>query len=328
MIIACLRFVNNLYSHHYILTRLPDTGKITSINIQIRKILGSIMKIGFIGLGIMGSRMAANLQGAGYDLVVHNRTRSKADSLVANGATWADTPADLAQQVEILFTVLSTPDAVAQTALGEDGFLDQLKLNALWVDCSTVNPSFSKKMAAQAGQKQVRFLDAPVAGTKQPAEQGQLLFLVGGDIADVETCRPFFEVMGRGVVHLGSHGMGTSMKMVVNLMLAEAMVAFAEAMTLGESLGIPRETLLNTILGSAIAAPFLSSKKTKIEQNEYEPDFPLQWIHKDLQLAATTAYEQEVPLPLGNTTKEVYALAKQSGLGKSDFSAIYRFINS
>jgi len=284
------------------------------------------MKIGFIGLGIMGSRMAANLQRAGYELVVHNRTKVKADKLVTGGAIWADTPAAVArQQVELLFTALSEPEVVRRTALGEAGFLDHLSENALWVDCSTVNPSFSRQMAAEAVQRKLRFIDAPVAGTKQPAEQGQLLFLAGGSQADVDACRPLFEVMGRAVVHLGGHGMGTSMKMVVNLMLAQAMATFSEAMALGQSLGIPKEVLLESIPGSAVAAPFLSGKKSKIAQNDYEADFPLQWMYKDLQLATTTAYEQGVPLPLTNAAKEIYAAAKQSGLGEEDFCAVYRF---
>jgi 3-hydroxyisobutyrate dehydrogenase/glyoxylate/succinic semialdehyde reductase len=286
------------------------------------------MRIGFIGLGIMGSRMAVNLQKAGYELVVHNRTKAKADELVANGATWAATPADVGQAVDILFTMLSAPDAVSESALGENGFLRQLKAGVLWIDCSTVNPSFSKQMAAKAVEQQVKFLDAPVAGTKQPAESGELLFLVGGDKADVETGRPYFDAMGRGVVHLGDHGMGASMKMVVNLMLAQGMAAFAEAMSLGEALGLPRALLLDAVPGSAVAAPFLSGKISKIGQDEFGPDFPLQWMHKDLQMVATTAYEQGVSLPLGNAAKEVYAMARQQGLGELDFSVIYRFFKN
>src|SRR5882757_11129962 len=124
------------------------------------------MKIGFIGLGIMGSRMAANLQKAGCSLVVYNRTREKAETLVAGGAIWADSPAALAAQVEIVFTMLASPEAVREAALGKDGFLSHLASSRLWVDCSTVNPSFSKEMAAQAQARDVRFLDTPVTGSK------------------------------------------------------------------------------------------------------------------------------------------------------------------
>lgn len=285
------------------------------------------MKIGFIGLGIMGSRMAANLQKAGHQLVVYNRTKAKADTLLASGAIWANTPADVARQVDTLFTVLSAPDAVSEAALGENGFLNHLKANTIWVDCSTVNPSFSKAMAAKATEKQVRFLDAPIAGTKGPAEQGELIFIVGGEAADVDACRPYFEAMGKAVNHVGGHGMGTSFKVVVNKMLAEAMLSYAEAVTLGESLGLSREVLLGVIPGTAIAAPFLASKAAKIKANDFETEFPLQWMHKDLQMAAVTGFEQNVPLPLGNAAKEVYALAKQKGLAELDFSAIYRFLS-
>ena len=121
------------------------------------------------------------------------------EPLLAQGAVWAESPAALAkQQVEALFTMLSSPEAVQAVALGDEGFLDHLAEGAVWVDCTTINPSFSRHMAAQAAERQVRFLDAPVAGSKAPAEQGELLFLVGGDAADVEACRPLFEAAGVG----------------------------------------------------------------------------------------------------------------------------------
>src|ERR1700690_3924068 len=124
------------------------------------------MNIGFIGLGIMGSRMAANLQKCGHSLVIYNRTREKAEPLLSRGATWADSPATLATQVEIIFTMLAHPDAVEEVALGEEGFLPHLMPGRMWIDCSTVNPSFSRKMAAEAQARGIRFLGAPVTGSK------------------------------------------------------------------------------------------------------------------------------------------------------------------
>ncbi len=286
------------------------------------------MKIGFIGLGIMGGRMAANLQKKGHELVVYNRTREKAGPLLSEGAVWANTPAEVARQVNIIFTMLSKPDAVAETALlGKNGFLHHLPKNSLWVDCSTVNPSFSKLMANEAKQRGVRFLDAPVAGSKGPAEQGQLLFFVGGEKTDVDEVKPLLEAMGKAVVHVGGHGMGTAMKMVNNLILAGAMVGFSEAMVLGEALGISRDMLFNTLIGSPVAAPFLAMKRSKIEEGRFESEFPLQWMHKDLQLAADTAYEAGVALPAGNIVKEIFALAMRDGLGEMDFSAVYKFLS-
>src|SRR5260370_36874731 len=181
------------------------------------------MKIGFIGLGIMGSRMAANLQKHGYDLVVFNRTRAKAQPLLDGGAIFADSPAKLAEQVDVLFTMLAHPDAVEQVALRENGFLDYLKPNTLWVDCSSVNPSFSRKMAVAAAARQVRFVDGPVTGSAPVAADAKLVFWVGADGADLERIRPLLLCMGDKIVHTGGHGMGTSMKMVINLLLGNAM---------------------------------------------------------------------------------------------------------
>lgn len=286
------------------------------------------MKIGFIGLGIMGSRMAANLLKKGHELVVYNRTKQKAGPLTAAGAVWAPTPADAAKQSTVIITMLSRPDAVAETALiGRYGFLNHLADNSLWIDCSTVNPSFSRLMASEAKQRRVRFLDAPVAGSKGPAEQAQLVFFVGGEKTDVDEARPLLEAMGKAVVHVGGHGMGTSMKMVNNLIVAQAMVAFSEALTLGEALGISRDMLFNTLLGSPVAAPLLSLKRGKLESGDFEAEFPLQWMHKDMQLVAETAYEAGVAIPAASAVKEIYALAVRKGLGEQDFSAVYKLLS-
>src|SRR5467141_3939644 len=166
------------------------------------------MKIGFIGLGIMGSRMAANLQKHGHSLVVFNRTRAKAQSLLDRGGTFAKSPAKLAEQVDVLFTMLAHPDAVEQAALDPNGFLSHLKPNARWVDCSSVNPSFSKKMAAAAAARQIRFADAPVTGSAPVAQEGKLVFWVGAEVGDLETIRPLLLCMGNRVVHAGGHGTG------------------------------------------------------------------------------------------------------------------------
>jgi 3-hydroxyisobutyrate dehydrogenase-like beta-hydroxyacid dehydrogenase len=282
------------------------------------------MKIGFIGLGIMGSRMAANLQKHGYSLVVFNRTRGKAQPLLDQGAIFADSPAKLAEQVDVLFTMLAHPDAVEEAALGANGFLSHLKSNALWVDCSSVNPSFSKKMAAAAAGH-IRFIDAPVTGSAPVAADGKLIFWVGGDAADVEAIRPLLLSLGNKIVHVGGHGMGTSIKMVVNLLLGTGMAAFAEAMELGQGLGLSEKMLFDSLLGTPAVAPFLASKREKIESGEYEAEFPLRWMQKDMHLASVSAYETGVALPVANVTKEIYRLAMRGGHETKDFSAIYEF---
>ena len=285
------------------------------------------MKTGFIGTGIMGSRMAHNLLKNNYDLIVHNRTKEKADSLIKAGAKWADSPIEAGTGADILFTMLSNPEAVREVSLGEKGFLSGMKKNSLWVDCSTVNPAFSREMSKKAEEFGVRFMDAPVAGTKMPAEKGELVIFAGGDEKDFEEVKPLLEKMGKKIVHLGECGKGTSMKMVVNLMLGAAMASFSEAMVLGESLGFDKETIFNTLLGGPVTAPYLTAKKEKFARDEYETDFPLQWMHKDLTLVSDTADETHVTLPTSNAVKEVFALASQKGLGELDFSALYRFLS-
>jgi glyoxylate/succinic semialdehyde reductase len=206
--------------------------------------------------------------------------------------------------------------------------LNRLAEKSLWIDCSTVNPSFSRLMASEAAQRKVRFLDAPVGGSKGPAEQGQLLFFVGGEKADVDEARPLFDAMGKAVHHMGGHGMGSAMKMVNNVILAQAMAAFAEAIILGESLGISRGLLFDTVLSTPVVAPFLAFKRPMIEQGRFDAEFPLQWMHKDLQLASDTAYETGVAMPLANAAKEIYALAVKNGLGEQDLSAVYKLLST
>src|SRR5882757_6440775 len=286
------------------------------------------MKIGFIGLGIMGSRMAANLQKQGYSLVVFNRTRAKAEPLLGSCGTFSDSPAKLAEQVDALFTMLAHPDAVEQAALGANGFLNHLRPNTLWVDCSSVNPSFSKKMAAEAARREVHFVEAPVTGSAAPAAEGKLIFWVGADTADLERIRALLLCMGNKIVHAGGHGMGTSIKMVVNLLLGTGMAAFAEAMALGQGLGLSSKMLFDSLLGTPPVAPFLASKREKIEGGNYEPEFPLRWMQKDMHLASVSAYESGVAMPLSNAAKELYRLAMREGHASQDFSAVYDYLTA
>jgi len=285
------------------------------------------MKIGFIGLGIMGSRMAANLRKHDYSLLVFNRTRGKAEPLLDRGAKLADSPPKLAEQVDVLFTMLAHPDAVEQAALGANGFLSHLKPNTIWIDCSSVNPSFSKKMAEAAAAGQIRFIDAPVTGSAPVAADGKLIFWVGGNAVDVEAIRPLLLCMGNKIVHVGGPGMGTSMKMVINLLLGTGMAAFAEAMELGQGLGLSQQMLFDSLLSTPTVAPFLSLKREKIERGNYEAEFPLRWMQKDMQLASDSAYETGVALPITNVAKEIYRLAMRAGHDTQDFSAIYEYLS-
>ena len=286
------------------------------------------LKVGFIGLGIMGSRMAANLQARGYKLIVFNRSRDKAEPLLQAGAVWGKTPVGVAEEAEILFTMLANPEAVEAFALGTTGFLRTLRPGSIWVNSSTVNPSFARRMAAEARDNGVRYLDAPVTGSKDAAEGGELLFMVGGGAAELDVCRPLLTAMGKRIVHVGAVGLGSGLKMVNNLLGAVAMAAFAEGAALGEALGVPRHTIFDTLMGGPMVAPIVAGKRSKIERDAYDPDFSMRWMQKDLHLAAISGYEAGVALPVVNVTKEIYRMAMREGYADLDYGSIYAFVNS
>lgn len=284
------------------------------------------MKVGFIGLGVMGSRMAANLMKKGNELVVYNRTREKAEPLVSKGAIFAESPAKVAGQAAVLITMLTDPHAVDAVASGRDGFLEGMGRGSLWIDCSTVNPSLSREMAKKCAGRGVRFVDAPLAGSKIPAEQGQLIFFAGGKKEDVEFVRPLLEAMGKAVFHVGGHGMGTAMKMVNNLLLGGSIAVFSEAMVLGEELGIRRDMLFDALLSSPVTAPIVGMKSAMIESGDFEAHFPLRLMHKDLHLASVTAYECGVAMPSSSAVKEAFSLAMREGLGEKDMAVLYQYL--
>ncbi|MEK6481229.1 NAD(P)-dependent oxidoreductase [Catalinimonas sp. 4WD22] len=283
------------------------------------------MNVGFIGLGIMGQHMASNLIKDGHVLHLHNRTKEKAKPLIEQGAKFYDSPAEVANKVEMLFTMLASPEVVKKMALGDKGFLANMHEGMLWVDCSTVNPSFSREMAEEASRHHIRFIDAPVAGSKVPAEKGELNILVGGDEQDVEEAIPLLELMGKKVTHLGGHGLGTSMKMIINALLGNAMAAFAEATALGEKIGLDRENMIHTLLEAPVTAPFLKMKKDQLLKQQFDTEFPLKWMHKDMRLVTQTAEEYQAPHQISDTVKALYASAEKEA-GEQDFSAIYAYL--
>ena len=285
-------------------------------------------KIAFIGLGIMGSRMAKNLQKAGYPLTVHNRTKEKAEDLIKGGAVWADSPKEAAANADIVFTMLANPNVVEEVVYADNGLFSGLQPGSLWVDVSTVNPSFSQKMAEESRAQHVRFLDAPVSGSKIPAEKGELTFLVGGKEEDFKEVTPYFNVMGKAAHYMGANGKGSAMKILINLMLAQSMAVFSETVHLGEVMGLERSTIVDMLLNHPVSAPILKGKRDKILNGDFEPEFPLEHMQKDLHLVAITAFEHNYAMPLANSAKELYAQAKQHGLGKMDMSAIYKWMGS
>jgi len=285
------------------------------------------MNASFIGLGIMGSRMANNLlKHKGMTLTVFNRSAVAMAALEKKGAKAADSARAAVADAEVVFTMLSDPEVVDEVAFGEEGFVTAMSEGALWVNCSTVNPSFTRECDQRAHAQGVRFLDAPVAGTKMPAETGELTFLLGGESADVEEVRPLLDHMGQKILHVGPAGQGSAFKMLVNALLAQSMLVYSETALLGEKLGFSRDFLMDTLPNLPVTAPFLKGKAELIKEGDYDPQFPLELMLKDLQLLDVTAYEQKQPMFLASLAKSVFGQANNAGHGRDDFAAVFDYL--
>ena len=280
------------------------------------------MKTAFIGLGTMGKPMAINLIKSGAEVKVWNRSSEKSEELREHNATISTNIKQAVSDVEYIITMLPTPESISEVALGEQGFLQYIK-GKTWINTSTVNPSFAKKLCELCDLRKVNYLDAPVSGSKIPAEKGELTFLVGGEEKTFEQAKSILLPMGKKHLYYGKAGMGSSMKMIVNMMLAQSMVAFSEAVHLGLACGIEKETLMDSLLDLPVTPAFLKGKKEKITSQNFEPDFSLKWMYKDLYLASKTAYEHHQSIPLTSLAKELFAKAIQEGNGEEDFSAIF-----
>ncbi|GGK14028.1 3-hydroxyisobutyrate dehydrogenase [Yeosuana aromativorans] len=286
------------------------------------------MKITFLGLGIMGSQMAHNLAKNNANLTVYNRTPIDYSLFKAENVTIADSLENAVKDADIVFSMLSTPEAVEEVFFGNGKVLKLMKDHAIWADCTTVNPSFSKQAFEQAKLNNIRFLDTPVSGSKPQAQNAELIFFVGGNAETFNEIKPYLNMMGKKTILVGDIGKGASLKMLVNVMLAQSMAIFSEAVLFGESMGISKDFLLDLLPNLVVSAPFTKFKAEGIRNDNYEVQFPLEWMHKDLHLATLTAYEVNQPLFLANLTKELYAGAKNNGMERLDFSAIFKHLKN
>jgi len=284
------------------------------------------MDITFIGLGIMGGQMAAHLAKNDINLTVYNRTAGKSKAFNNKNVVISNSPQNAVKNADIVFSMLSTPEAVEEIFFGAENTLYSMKKNAIWVDCSTVNPSFSLRSFNEAKKHNIRFIDAPVAGSKPQAKNAELVFFIGGEKETIKEIEPYLNMMGKKHLHIGEVAKGASFKMLVNIMLAQSMLIFSEAVLLGGKMGISEDFLLDLLPDLVVSAPFIKFKAESIKRNNYDVQFPLEWMHKDLHLATLTAFEEKQPLFLANLTKEIFAQANKKGMGRLDFSAIHKYL--
>ncbi len=279
-------------------------------------------RVGFVGLGTMGSAMASNLAKAGFPLVVWNRTASKTDPLLRLGAKAAKSPAHVAAEADVVITMVSQPTDVEAVVLGPDGVLDGLKPRAVLIDMSTVSPSTSRKLAGAVTTKQAEFLDAPVVGSKGPAIEGTLVILVGGLPTTLERCRPIFAAMGKTIIHAGGIGMGSALKLATNLMLAHLVAGFSEGLLLVQRAGLDPKRYLEVLEASTFRSPWYQTKGVGMVKREFAAHFALKHMAKDLRLMAELATDTKTTLPITNAIEYLFATAEANGRAELDYSAI------
>jgi 3-hydroxyisobutyrate dehydrogenase-like beta-hydroxyacid dehydrogenase len=279
--------------------------------------------IGFIGLGLMGSRIAGRLLEAGYRLGVYNRAREKALPLAKRGAQVYDTPRDLAASSDVVLSMVSDDAAVEQVLLGPEGALAGARPGTTLIDLSSVYPATSRKVWAAAHTRSVVVLDAAVSGSTPQAESGSLVLFVGGDYLAYEKHQSILHVLGKASFYLGPSGAGATMKLVVNALLGVEMQALAEAIVLGERAGLNKAALLNVLAQTAVITPGQRAKIEHARNEEYPAEFPLRLMAKDFGNILRLAGEHNVPVPATAVAAQVCATEQEKRI-EEDFSAVIR----
>jgi 3-hydroxyisobutyrate dehydrogenase len=283
----------------------------------------SMGRVSFLGTGAMGSGMAIRLAEAGFEVAVFNRSADKAAPLAEHGIRVDASPAAAARDADVLLLSLATQDAVTAVLTGPEGALPAARPGALFADTSTVSPDDARATAARIICAGYRALDACVIGNAQHARNGELRFMIGGDEADLAALRPVLEVLAKDVVHVGSHGMGATAKVAMNLLMGVELQALAEAIIFGERAGLSRQQLIDMISASGYSSPVMRFKGGVMARRAFDQaDFKLSLMRKDLLLALTHAQRLGVPMPATEASYEVLTLATNAGLGDRDCAAV------
>jgi 3-hydroxyisobutyrate dehydrogenase-like beta-hydroxyacid dehydrogenase len=280
------------------------------------------MKLGWIGLGNMGQPMVANLLRAGFDVTVYNRTRAKADAFREQGAKVADSPQELARQVDTVITMVADGTTLEEVLYGEQGVIHGVREGQTVIDMSTVGPEPVRAAAEAFSQRGVKFLEAPVSGSVGPAKDATLVILVGGEEAAYEQHKPVFEALGKASFYFGENGQGANAKLAINLLLGVVLQGLSESLVLGSKSGLDRETLLRAIGVTACAAPIVLGKTPSILADEFPAAFALKHMEKDFGLALEQAKRTEAALPATAAAHQTYVAAKANGLGDQDIMAV------
>src|SRR5712692_3038865 len=282
-------------------------------------------RIGFIGMGHMGSHMAQRLLEAGYQLTVYDRTEEKAQEVGQRGALVALTPKDLAANCQVVMACVTNDEAQQDVMFGPDGALAGVHAGSMIIDLSTVSPDASRRLYQAAKEQGVPMIDAAVSGSVPQVDQGSLVIFVGGDQKTYQQCKPILDVLGTHSFYMGASGMGTTMKLVVNTLLGLGMQALAEAIALGEKAGVEKSLLLDVLDQTAVLTPGQKSKLENVRREQYPTNFALSLMHKDLSLVLSRAYDVSVSMPATAAAQQMYTAAMAKGMDE-DFSIMIKFM--
>jgi len=282
--------------------------------------------VGFIGLGIMGKPMAKNLIEAGHELVVYNRTQEKAEELAGDGATVAGSPREVAEQSDVVITMLPDSPQVEEVLVGEEGVFEGINEGALIADMSTISPVVTEELAAKAAEKGASMLDAPVSGGDVGAMEGTLSIMVGGSEEDFERARPLFEAMGKTVTHVGGSGAGQVVKAANQIVVALTIEAVSEALVLGSKAGVAPEKILDVLGGGLAGNKVMEVKREKMLTHSFDPGFRIELHHKDLGIALAAGREYGVTLPVTAVVDQMLQDLRMRGRGDRDHSALLTLI--
>ncbi len=280
-------------------------------------------RVGFVGLGIMGAPMARNLMEAGYDLVLFNRTRGKAEELdEGNPAEVADNIEELAQKCDIVITMLPGPSEVESVCAGAGGLLDGMRRGTLLIDMSTSSPVLACELARLARERGIGWLDAPVSGGDVGAVEGTLSIMAGGEEEDFERAKPLFEVMGETIVHVGESGAGQVTKAANQVVVALVLEAVSEALVLGSKGGVDPEKIIDVLSGGLAANKVMEVKRGKLLNRDFEPGGKVAFHHKDLGIALEAGRKYGVMLPVTALVDQMFGALEAKGRGAWDHSAL------
>ncbi|MBT5874209.1 MAG: NAD-binding protein [Candidatus Latescibacteria bacterium] len=281
-------------------------------------------RIGFIGLGIMGKPMCRNLMKAGFSCTINTRTASKADELVAEGATWAGTPKEVASQSDVIVTIVTDTPDVERVLLGDGGVIEGASAGSVVIDMSTISPSTTRDMSAALEAKGVDMLDAPVSGGDTGAIAGTLSIMVGGKQEVFDRCLPVFEAMGKNINLIGSIGAGQMTKLCNQVAVSVANLAMAEALILGAKAGLDLEKMLAAISGGAAGSWQLSNLAPRIIKRDFDPGFMVKLQQKDLRLVLGAANELGIGLPGVSIAHQLFNTIEAAGEGDEGTQALVK----